>query len=119
MTFTLSETTASVAILGATGAYGRALIQQLQSQQERLVKELGIDFSVTVATCRSKMVASDSSKGLELDLKRIRERLVWECLRTEKEGDPFDLGRVTEILKNDVNPLRVIVDCTDIIKRFY
>ena len=110
MAFTLSETTASVAILGATGTDGEALLSQLRGQQDTLVKDMGVNYAVNLASCRTKMVKSDTSKGLGLDLPKIRERL-----RSDEPGmsEPFDLEEVTETMLKDVNPLRIIVDCTD------
>lgn len=106
MAFTLSETTASVAILGGTGKVGRALTKQIKAQNENLVKDLGAEICVNLASCRTKMIAGKDSRGL--DLSKIPE-----LLKGNDEAEEFDLDRVTKIMEADVNPLRVIVDCTN------
>jgi len=108
MAFTLSCTTASVAILGATGTDGRALVKQLQKQQATLIKDMEVDITVHLASCKTKMVAAKDSKGLGLELDRVRE-----YLRSDDVGEPFDLDRVAEALEANINPLRIVVDCTN------
>jgi len=46
MAFTLSETAASVTILGASGALGASLMDQLRVTQEQLASNLGVRFNV-------------------------------------------------------------------------
>ena len=46
MAFTLSETAASVTILGASGALGASLVQQLRDTQDQLASNLGVRFNV-------------------------------------------------------------------------
>jgi homoserine dehydrogenase len=46
MAFTLSETAASVTILGASGALGASLVDQLRVTQEQLASNLGVRFNV-------------------------------------------------------------------------
>jgi homoserine dehydrogenase len=58
MAFTLSETVASVALLGSSGYVGRALCSQIQSQTEKLSIELGVGIAVTGESIFCK--ASDS-----------------------------------------------------------
>ena len=106
MAFTLSETTASVAILGGTGKVGRALTKQIQEQNENLVKDIGAEICVNLASCRTKMTTGKDSRGLDLEK-------IPETLTSDEEGELFDLERVTSIMQADVNPLRVIVDCTN------
>ncbi|CAB9526424.1 aspartokinase/homoserine dehydrogenase, chloroplastic [Seminavis robusta] len=106
MAFTLSETTASVAILGSTGLVGTALASQIQGQREMLNQELGIDLCVTCASCSTKMVSAKDSRGLDLSE-------VSDLLKSDEEGQEFDFDEVTKIMEADVNPLRIIVDCTN------
>jgi len=106
MAFTLSEVTASVAIVGATGLVGKALTSQIQKQRETLTKDLGVDVSVTCATSSTKMVTSEDSRGLDLTE-------VTDLLQNDEVGTAFDFEEVTSIMEADVNPLRVIIDCTN------
>ena len=104
MAFTLSETSASIALLGSTGAIGSSLLQQFQHQQNRLVEDLGVSMCVNVAANSGKMVAGKSGVAC-LDLNQMAESL--------EEGEDFDLEEFTKVMDADVNPLRVIVDCTN------
>lgn len=106
MAFTLSETTASVAILGSTGLIGRALTDQIEGQREMLNQDLGVDMNVICASSRTKMVSSEDSRGLDLTK-------VYDLLRSEDGGQDYDLDEVTRIMEADVNPLRAIIDCTN------
>jgi aspartokinase/homoserine dehydrogenase 1 len=106
MAFTLSETTASVAVLGSTGKIGSALINQLQGQKEMLAKDVGVAVCVTVAANSEKMVHSKDSRGLDISQ-------LSELLASGEESEDFDLDQLTALMDADVNPLRVIVDCTN------
>lgn len=106
MAFTLSETTASVAILGGTGMIGEALGKQIHGQVGMLKEELGIDICVICASCSTKMVNSKDSRGLDLTE-------MSELLKTEGAGQDFSFEKVSKVMKADVNPLRVIIDCTN------
>lgn len=105
MAFTLSETTASVAIIGSSGYIGSALVDQLIGQEDRLRKDLSVAMSVTLACSSTKMSVSENSKGL--DLKKL------DTLLASDDALPFDLDEITNIMEADVNPLRVIVDCSN------
>ena len=105
MAFTLSETTASVAILGSTGKIGTAFVNQLKGQKEMLAEDLGVAMSVNLAASSTKMTLCPNSRGIEID--------DLETLLASSEAEPFDLERVSYVMANDVNPLRVIVDCTN------
>lgn len=106
MAFTLSATTASITILGSTGHLGSALVKQLQDQKENLAGELGFEMRVNCAATSSKMVYADDFQGL--DISRIAE-----LMEDDNETVQLDLDRVSEIIEKDVNPQRVIIDCTD------
>jgi aspartokinase/homoserine dehydrogenase 1 len=105
MAFTLSETTASVAVLGSTGSIGSALCRQLKEQKEKLAKDLGVAMSVNIAACSTKMILGQDSRGLDPDdfPKLLSSDKACEC----------DLDLITTAIEADVNPLRVIVDCTN------
>jgi len=105
MAFTLSETVASVAILGCTGKLGSAFVQQLESQKKMLSDELGIGIKLTVAACRTKVTVGKDYKGLELGQ-------LSSMLRDENCID-FDLDMITDVMESDVNPHRVLIDCTN------
>lgn len=105
MAFTLSETTASVVVLGSTGKIGSTLTRQLKDQTQMLKEELGIAASVTLAANSQKMTIGKNSKGVDID--KIPELL------SSDEATDFDLDEVTQMLKDDVNPLRVVIDCSN------
>jgi len=105
MAFTLSETTASVAVLGASGQIGTALCRQLKEQKKMLAEDLGIAMCVNIAACSTKMILGQDSRGLDTDSfpKLLSSDKACEC----------DLDEVTKAVEADVNPLRVIIDCTN------
>jgi aspartokinase/homoserine dehydrogenase 1 len=105
MAFTLSETAASVAILGSTGDIGSALVNQLQTTEEMLKNDLGVKMCVTLAACSTKMAVCESSVGLDMD--QLTD------LMQSDEAPAFDLDHVTSVMAADVNPLRVVIDCTN------
>jgi bifunctional aspartokinase / homoserine dehydrogenase 1 len=105
MAFTLSETAASVTVLGCTGQVGSALMDQLSRQRERLLEDLNVEMRVNVAASSKKLVLGKNSKCL--DLARISDLL------EGPDAQPLDLELVTETMKADVNPQRVIIDCTN------
>ena len=105
MAFTLSETVASVALLGGRGSIGRALCKQIQSQKQKLAKELGVGITVNIAGCSTTLAVCKDSRGLDID--KLPEMLKDENAQT------FDLDTITSLMKADVNPLRVVVDCTN------
>ena len=76
MAFTLSETTASVAMLGGTGKIGQALGNQIHGQVGMLKEDVGVDICVTSASCSTRMVNSKDSQGL--DLTKMSELLTTE-----------------------------------------
>uniref|UniRef100_A0A7S1ZRK1 Homoserine dehydrogenase n=1 Tax=Trieres chinensis TaxID=1514140 RepID=A0A7S1ZRK1_TRICV len=106
MAFTLSETAASVAVLGSTGSIGSALMSQLTTQKERLAKDLKVEMRITAAASSSQMIIGDGAKGLDA-------ATVNDSLSDGANADALDLDKITETLENDVNPLRVVVDCTN------
>jgi aspartokinase/homoserine dehydrogenase 1 len=105
MAFTLSETVSSVVMLGTSGYVGTALSKQIESQKEAIAKDLGVAISVDVAASSTKMACCEDSRGLDM-------MSCSDALASEAALD-FDLDRITAILEANVNPLRVVVDCTN------
>jgi aspartokinase/homoserine dehydrogenase 1 len=103
MAFTLSTTAASVAILGSSGQIGSCLVEQLRGQKQRLAKDLDVDIRVNIAACSTKMALGKDARGLDID--RLSELMV--------DGEDMDLDVISEAMEADVNPLRVIIDCTN------
>jgi aspartokinase/homoserine dehydrogenase 1 len=101
MAFTLSETTASIAVLGCTGDIGSALIRQLKEQKQRLADQLNVAMCLSLAASSKRMAL-----GVD-DLEALPD------IMASDETPAFDLDRVTEVMKSDVHPLRVIIDCTN------
>ena len=107
MAFTLSETTASVAILGSTGFVGTALMSQIEAQDDILREQSGVHLCVNIAANSKKMSICENSNGLnKWDLNQLPL-----LLESEKATD-LDLDEITNLMEADVNPLRVIIDCT-------
>jgi aspartokinase/homoserine dehydrogenase 1 len=107
MAFTLSETVVSVAVLGCTGYIGSALVEQLSAQKEFLAKKLGIECYISAASNSKKIAFGKDSTGL--DIGKLPE------LIASDDAADFDLDLITECMGADVNvnPHRVIIDCTD------
>jgi len=116
MAFTLSETTACVAVLGVTGMIGKAFAKQLIGQEEMLHKDLGVKMCVTVAANQRKMILGTDSHGLSA--KRMGKL---DTLLQSDAALPFDLSELTNIMSNEVHPLRVIIDCTnsEVVSEYY
>mmetsp|Transcript_18965 Transcript_18965/g.28111 ORF Transcript_18965/g.28111 Transcript_18965/m.28111 type:complete len:948 (+) Transcript_18965:74-2917(+) len=105
MAFTLSETVASVAVLGSTGTLGLTFMKQVYGQKERLAKEQGIAVCVNVAASSSKLLICKDANGIATpDIEQLLE---------SEEAQEFDTDKVSEVMEADVNPHRVIVDCTN------
>jgi len=105
MAFTLSETRASVVVLGSRGYVGRALCDQIDKQSKELASDLGVSISVTAAATSKFMVFCKDSRGLETSQ-------LTELLHSDAALD-FDLEKITSHIEADINPLRVVVDCTN------
>lgn len=105
MAFTLSEATASIALLGCTGNIGSALVRQLQEQQSRLKKEFGVVMCVNIAANSKKMALGENSQGLDID--NLTE------IMNSADTQSLDLDHLTTVMSSDVHPLRIIIDCTN------
>jgi bifunctional aspartokinase / homoserine dehydrogenase 1 len=105
MSFTLSETTASIALLGCTGDIGSAFVRQLQEQQSRLAKEFGVAMCVNIAANSKRMALGEKSQGLDIDN--------LHSIMSSDETVDFDLDLITNEMVSDVHPLRIVIDCTN------
>lgn len=104
MAFTLSSTMVSVAVLGGTGKLGTALLRQLDAQRGNLEKKLNINVCVNALASSTKMRLGANG----------------QCLATNNaddllgdDADDLDMDALTAALEADVNPHRVIIDCTN------
>ena len=104
MAFTLSSAMVSVAVLGGTGKLGTALLRQLDAQKENLAKKLNIGVCVNAIASSTKM----------------RLGVNGQCLATNNaddllgdDADDLDMDALTAALEADVNPHRVVIDCTN------
>jgi len=108
--FTLSQTTASIAILGGTGKLGSALLRQLHAQKESLAKNLEFGICVSAVASSTRMVGAavgGSCIHLSGDGSDMSEWLASD------EARDLNLEELTTNMNADVNPHRVIIDCTD------
>mmetsp|Transcript_39217 Transcript_39217/g.94377 ORF Transcript_39217/g.94377 Transcript_39217/m.94377 type:complete len:1007 (-) Transcript_39217:293-3313(-) len=106
MAFTLSQTQLSVAILGGTGKVGSALIRQLNAQKESLSKILNFGVCVNAIASSSRMFTGRDGRCLAF----FNE--VDELLESD-ESEELDMDALTEMFGDDVNPHRIIIDCTN------
>jgi len=106
MAFTLSSTMVSVAILGGTGKVGSALIRQLNAQKDDLKKNLNFGVCVNAIASSSRMFAGSGGQCL------ISLDEVDELLGSDQSQD-LDLDALTAAFEADVNPHRVVIDCTN------
>ncbi|GLH73636.1 bifunctional aspartate kinase/homoserine dehydrogenase I [Geothrix limicola] len=96
--FFQTQVVVDVHLLGA-GNVGGSLLGQIRRQHDQLLAQ-GLDLRVTtVATSRRMKV---DPKGL--DLSRWRDALI--------EGEPMDLDRLMEIVREGPPSLAVLVDCS-------
>ncbi|KAG7374578.1 bifunctional aspartokinase/homoserine dehydrogenase II [Nitzschia inconspicua] len=105
MAFTLSETTATITLLGCTGNIGSALVRQLQEQKTRLAQEFGVSMCINIAANSKKMVVGENSQCLDVDN--------LSSLIKSDEALAFDLDKITNLMMADVHPLRIVIDCTN------
>ena len=102
--FTLSETIVSVAVVGGSGRVGQELFSQLAQQEEALKRDLQIAVKVVAATSSSKMVCDGTMMGLEAST-------VLDALDSDV-ATGLDMEELTVAMEDDVNPHRVVIDCT-------
>jgi len=106
--FTLSETTASITLLGSTGSIGSAFVGALQKQRRTLIDKLGVCPRVMISANSKKMAIAQNANGLPMDS-------IIQDLLDDKADDlvDLDLDRITAELEADVNPHRVVIDMTN------
>lgn len=104
MAFTLSSTMVSVAILGGTGKLGTALLRQLDAQKANLEKKLNIGVCVNALASSTKMRLGVNGQCLVTD---NADELLGD------DADDLDMEALTAALEADVNPHRVVIDCTN------
>lgn len=104
--FTLSDTVVSVAVLGATGAVGGLFLEQLQEQANQMATKLGIRVKVQIAASAGKMAYDE--KLLGLDMATIKQKL-----GKDGDADPMDLDKLTQLITDDINPHRIVIDMTN------
>jgi aspartokinase/homoserine dehydrogenase 1 len=105
MAFTLSETTASIVLLGSSGAVGRAFVDQLRTQRRTLIDDLSVCLRVMITANSKSMTFAETAKGLPIDA--LNEQLLGD------EAETADMDRISAEIEADVNPHRVIIDCTN------
>jgi bifunctional aspartokinase / homoserine dehydrogenase 1 len=97
--FYLSPNTLSIGLIGP-GTVGRALLEQIASQIERL-KALNLDLRVRGLASSQRMVLAEAA----IDLSD------WTRLLAES-GEPLDLEKFANHVQADYIPHTVIIDCT-------
>jgi len=104
--FTLSDTAASITLLGSTGSIGTAFVRALQKQRRTLINKLGVCPRIMITANSKKMALAENAKGLPLDSMITN-------LIDEKDVVDLDLDQITAELEADVNPHRVVIDMTN------
>lgn len=98
--FYLSDHTISVGVIGP-GIVGRALLEQIASQRDRLRRDLKLDLRVRGLLSSKRMLLSERG----VPLAGWREAL-------DGSDHPADLGRFVEHVAAEHLPHHVIIDCT-------
>ena len=98
--FYLSDHTISVGVIGP-GIVGRALLEQIASQRDRLRRDLKLDLRVRGLLSSKRMLLSERG----VPLADWREAL-------DGSDHPADLGRFVEHVAAEHLPHHVIIDCT-------
>ena len=104
--FTLSDTAASITLLGTTGSIGSAFVNALQKQRRTLIDKLGVCPRVMISANSKKMAIAENANGLPMDS-------IATGLSEEENVEEMDLERITAELEADVNPHRVVIDMTN------
>lgn len=98
--FYLSPHTVSIGLVGP-GIVGKALLEQLRGQLERLRRDFNVDLRVRGIATSKRMLLADG----EVDLADWRGSL-------DRDGVPLDLSAFTRHVQADHLPHAVIIDCT-------
>lgn len=97
--FYLSPQTLSVAVLGV-GNVGQALLKQLSSAKERLLKVSNVDVRVRAVASSQTMLLGEQLEGLT------------DARAALKAGEPLDLAKLGAHVQADHLPHAVIIDCS-------
>jgi len=105
--FTLSDTTASITLLGATGVVGSTFVSALQKQRRALIDGLGVCPRVMIGASSKKMSIAKNANGIPMET-------IISKLKADDDEDTMDLDleKLTAEIEADVNPHRVIIDMT-------
>ncbi len=98
--FYLSPNTLSIGLIGP-GTVGRVLLEQLESQVERLRRDFKLDLRVRAVASSKRMVLEENGVALQ-DLAQ----------RMSGGSEPLDLLKFANFVQADHIPHAVIVDCT-------
>jgi aspartokinase/homoserine dehydrogenase 1 len=97
--FYLSPHTLSIGLIGP-GTVGRALLEQLAGQLERL-RGLNVDLRVRAIATSKRMLLTEGA----IDLGDWAAQLA-------QHGEPLDLGKFADHVQSDYIPHTVMIDCT-------
>mmetsp|Transcript_13069 Transcript_13069/g.36783 ORF Transcript_13069/g.36783 Transcript_13069/m.36783 type:complete len:965 (-) Transcript_13069:479-3373(-) len=106
--FTLSDTTASITLLGTTGTIGSAFVKALEKQRRTLIDGLGVCPRIMISANSKKMSFAKNANGLPID--SIISKLSED---DDEDTMELDLEKITAEIEADVNPHRVIIDMTN------
>ncbi len=98
--FYLSPHTISIGLIGP-GAVGRVLLEQIEAERERLLRDFKLDLRVRGIMTSKKMLLSE--QGIAVD--------GWKAA-LDASKTPADIAKFTEHLHVDHLPHTVILDCT-------
>ena len=103
--FYLSPHTISIGLIGP-GAVGRVLLQQIEAERERLLRDFKLDLRVRGLMTSKKMLLSE--QGLSLEEMAIDG---WKAA-LDASNTPADIAKFAEHLHVDHLPHTIIIDCT-------
>jgi aspartokinase/homoserine dehydrogenase 1 len=98
--FYLSPHTISIGLIGP-GAVGRVLLEQIEAERERLLRDFKLDLRLRGIMTSKKMLLSEQGIGVN----------GWKAA-LEASKTPADIAKFTEHLHVDHLPHTVILDCT-------
>lgn len=98
--FYLSPHTISIGLIGP-GAVGRVLLEQIEAERERLLRDFKLDLRLRGIMTSKKMLLSEQGIGVN----------GWKAA-LEASRTPADIAKFTEHLHVDHLPHTVILDCT-------
>eukprot|EP00617_Octactis_speculum_P019226 CAMPEP_0185772004 /NCGR_PEP_ID=MMETSP1174-20130828/66413_1 /TAXON_ID=35687 /ORGANISM="Dictyocha speculum, Strain CCMP1381" /LENGTH=911 /DNA_ID=CAMNT_0028458057 /DNA_START=274 /DNA_END=3009 /DNA_ORIENTATION=+ len=103
--FTLGHKVTSCYLLGASGGLGGKLLTQLESQVDHLLDDFDIELKVSSISSSKKMLIQQNAP---LKFSDMQEQLQSD----DGAAQDFDLDALTKAIESDINPFRVIIDCT-------